>query len=117
MLNSGSVFLKYLSTAADLADHKVILGLFSTVSITSSISFSSFSERRLPTSFKSSEASIISLLASVSSFKLTVESIFSILFSELIFSSYKTLSWKRLFQKTNLVDIYQPNFMSYFKTF
>ena len=80
MLNSGSVFLKYLSTAADLADHKVILGFFSTVSITSSISFSSFSERRLPTSFKSSEASIISLLASVSSFKLTVESIFSTFF-------------------------------------
>lgn len=47
MLNSGWVFLKYLNTAADFADHKVILGFFSTVSMISDIFFSSSFDKKL----------------------------------------------------------------------
>ena len=35
ILNSGSVFLKYLNTAEDLEDQSVILGFLSTISLTS----------------------------------------------------------------------------------
>ena len=35
ILNSGSVFLKYLNTADDFEDHNVILGFLATISLTS----------------------------------------------------------------------------------
>ena len=37
ILNSGSVFLKYLKTAEDLDDQRVILGFLSTICLTSAM--------------------------------------------------------------------------------
>ena len=54
ILNSGSVFLKYLNTAADLEDHNVILGFLSTISKTSA-TFSCFL-----TSCESDKSSLLS---------------------------------------------------------